>query len=146
MSASRRQAMVRRVHDKLSIGQCSLLQISRSGVYYKPRGESAENLALMEKIDRVFTKWPFMGVRQMRNYLNLNGYSVGRNRVWRLMRLMHLKPIYQRPKTTVPHPAHKKYPYLLREQAIDTPNQVWCADITYIPMRKVFLYFVAIFS
>ena len=137
--------MVRRVHDKLSIArQCSLLQISRSGVYYKPRGESAENLALMEKIDRVFTKWPFMGVRQMRDYLNLNGYSVGRNRVRRLMRLMHLMPIYQRPKTTVPHPAHKKYPYLLRERAIDTPNQVWCADITYIPMRKGFLYFVAI--
>ena len=137
--------MVRRVHDKLSIArQCSLLQISRSGVYYKPRGESAENLALMEKIDRVFTKWPFMGVRQMRDYLNLNGYSVGRKRVRRLMRLMHLMPIYQRPKTTVPHPAHKKYPYLLRERAIDTPNQVWCADITYIPMRKGFLYFVAI--
>ena len=145
MSTSRRQAMVDRDHGKLSIVcQCRLLQISRSGVYYTPRGESAENLALMQEIDRTFTKWPFMGVRQMRNHLCMNGYSVGRKRVRRLMRLMHLVPIYQYPRTTVPHPAHKKYPYLLRGMEIDTPNQVWCTDITYIPMRKGFLYLVAI--
>ena len=137
--------MVRRGHGKLSIvRQCDLLQISRSGVYYTPRGESAENLALMQAIDRTFTEWPFMGVRQMRNYLCLNGYSAGRKRVRRLMRLMHLMPIYQHPKTTEPHPAHRKYPYLLRKKEISTPNQVWCTDITYIPMRKGFLYFVGI--
>ena len=137
--------MVYRSHGKLSIArQCSLLQISRSGVYYKPRGESAENLALMEKIDRAFTVWPFMGVRQMRNYLCLNGCPVGRKRVRRLMRLMRLMPIYQHPKTTVPHPEQKKYPYLLRGLDINTVNQVWCTDITYIPMRKGFLYCVAI--
>ena len=102
MSISRRQALVYRSHGKLSIArQCSLLQISRSGVYYKPRGESAENLALMEKIDRAFTEWPFMGVRQMRNYLCLNGHLVGRKRVRRLMRLMRLMPIYQHPKLSI---------------------------------------------
>lgn len=145
MSTSRRQTMVQRGHGKLSIvRQCKLLQISRSGVYYKPRGESPTNLALMQIIDRVFTDWPFMGVRQMCNYLCLNGYSVGKKRVRRLMRLMHLMPIYQHPKTTVAHPETKKYPYLLREKKIDAPNQVWCTDITYIPMRRGFLYFVAI--
>ena len=137
--------MVHKGHGKLSVArQCCLLQISRSGVYYKPRGESAENLALMREIDRVFTELPFMGVRQMRNYLRLNGHSVGSKRVRRLMRLMHLVPIYQHPKTTVPHPTHKKYPYLLRGMGINRSNQVWCTDITYIPMRKGFLYFVAI--
>lgn len=137
--------MVIRGHGKLSIvRQCRLLQVSRSGVYHTPRGGSAENLALMQVIDHTFTEWPSMGFRQMRNYLDLNGYSVGRKRVRRLMRLMHLMPIYQQPRTTVPHPEHKKYPYLLREREIDTPNQVWCTDITYVPMRKGFLYFVAI--
>ncbi len=80
----------------------------------------------------------------MRNYLCLNGYSAGRKRVRRLMRLMHLMPIYQHPRTTAPHPAHRKYPYLLRNKEICTPNQVWCTDITYVPMRKGFLYFVGI--
>ena len=137
--------MVNKGHGKLSIAcQCRLLQISRSGVYYTPRGESAENLALMKEIDRAFTDWPFMGVRQMRNYLCLKGCSVGRKRVRRLMRQMHLMPIYQQPRTTVSHTGHKKYPYLLRGMRIDMPNQVWCADITYIPMSKGFLYLVAI--
>ena len=148
VSISRRQAMVRRGHGKLSIvRQCHLLQILRSGVYYTPRGESAENLALMQVIDSAFTEWPFMGVRQMRNYLRLNGYPAGRKRVrrlMRLMRLMHLMPIYQHPRTTEPHPEHWKYPYLLRNKEICTPNQVWCTDITYVPMSKGFLYFVAI--
>ena len=138
--------MVRRGHGKLSVvRQCHLLQISRSGIYYTPRGESAENLALMRAIDRAFTEWPFMGVRQMRNYLCLNGYSAGRKRVRRLMRLMHLLPIYQHPKTTGSHPAHRKYPYLLREMKICTPNQVWCTDITYIwTIEDGFVYLCSI--
>ena len=145
MSVSRRQSMVRVDHAKLSIvRQCALLGISRSGLYYTPKGESAFTLLLLREIDRAFTEWPFLGVRQMRDYLRLLGYGVGRKRVRRLMHLMGLEPIYRKPRTTVPHPEHRRYPYLLRELSITRPNQVWCADITYIPMRRGFLYLVAI--
>ena len=145
MSVSRRQSMVQSGHKKLSVvRQCTLLNISRSGLYYTPRGESALNLALMQEIDRAFTEWPFMGVCQMRDYLALQGFGAGKKRVRRLMRLMGLEAVYQRPKTSIPHPEHKRYPYLLRDLSITRSNQVWCADITYIPMRKGFLYLVAI--
>jgi putative transposase len=130
---------------KLSVvRQCSLLKIARSGLYYERMGESAINLALMREIDRAFTEWPFLGVRQMCRYLVSLGYRAGRKRVRRLMRLMGLMAVYQRPKTSAPNPEHKHYPYLLRELTIDRSNQVWCADITYIPMRKGFLYLVAV--
>ena len=102
------------------------------------------NQILMREIDLAFTEWPFLGVRQMRSYLRLLGYSVGIKRVRRLMRLMGLIPIYQKPRTTIPHPEHRRYPYLLRGLTITGPNQVWCSDITYIPMRKGFLYLAAI--
>ena len=146
MSVSRRQSMVTPDHATLSVvRQCLLLKIARSGLYYKSKGESALNLALMQEIDRAFTEWPFLGVRQMRDYLNNQmGYSLGRKRVRRLMRQMGLMAVYQKPRTSIPNPEHKRYPYLLRELSIERPNQVWCADITYIPMRKGFLYLVAI--
>jgi len=132
-------------HEKLSVvRQCALLKIARSGLYYIPKGESTLPLTLMQEIDRAFTEWPFLGVRQMRDYLVLLGYVVGRKRVRRLMRLMGLMAVYQKPKTSIPHPEHTRYPYLLRGLSIVRPNQVWCADITYIPMRKGFLYLVAI--
>lgn len=132
-------------HEKLSlVRQCVLLKISRSGLYYVPKGEPTLTLVLMREIDRAFTEWPFLGVRQMRGYLALLGYGAGIKRVRRLMRLMGLMAVYQKPKTSVPHPGHTRYPYLLRDLAITRPNQVWCADITYIPMRKGFLYLVAI--
>jgi len=132
-------------HEKLSVvRQCALLKIARSGLYYVPKGESPLTLALMQEIDRAFTEWPFLGVRQMRDYLVLLGYGVGRKRVRRLMRLMGLVAVYQKPKTSIPHPEHTRYPYLLRGLSIVRPNQVWCADITYIPMHKGFLYLVAI--
>ena len=137
--------MVCRHHAKLSIArQCRLLQISRSVLYYTPRGESAKNLALMQEIDRAFTESPTMGVRQMRNYLCLHGYPVGRKRVRRLMRRMHLMPIYQHPKTSVPHPEHEKYPYLLGNMDITMPNQVWCTDITYIYTHEGFAYLTSV--
>jgi putative transposase len=137
--------MVLHNHATLSIArQCGLLGISRSGLYYEPKGEPAMNQFLMQEIDRAFTDWPFLGVRQMRNYLRLQGYGVGVKRVRRLMRLMGLAPIYQNPRTSIPHPEHRRYPYLLRDLPITASNQVWCADITYIPMRKGFLYLVAI--
>lgn len=145
MSVSRRQSMVKPDHAALSIVcQCRLLVIARSGLYYEKTGESVYNLTLMQEIDRAFTKWPFLGARQMRDYLVGLGYGVGRKRVRRLMRLMGLSAIYQKPRTSIPNPEHKIYPYLLRNLAITRPNQVWCADITYIPMRKGFLYLVAV--
>jgi putative transposase len=137
--------MIEPDHLQLSIArQCELVAISRSGFYYRPAGETPLNLALMRLIDAQFLETPWYGSRQMARHLRREGYTVGRKRVRRLMARMGLAPIYQRPRTTVPHPEHRVYPYLLRDLVIDRPNQVWCADLTYIPMRRGFLYLVAI--
>jgi putative transposase len=132
-------------HPRLSIvRQCELVSIGRSSFYREPTTESAENLKLMRLIDEQFLETPWYGSRQMARYLRRNGWSIGRHRVRRLMTRMGLAPIYQRPKTSEPHPGHKIYPYLLRHLTVDRPNHVWCADITYIQMRRGFLYLVAI--
>ncbi len=132
-------------HPSLPVArQCALVGISRSGFYGPRKGESLLNLALMKLIDAQFLETPFYGSRQMARHLRNQGYCVGRKRVRRLMALMGLRTVYQRPRTTVPHPEHRKFPYLLRNMVIDRPDQVWCADITYIPMRRGFLYLVAI--
>ena len=145
MSRRERKAMIRRGHPDLSLSRrCAVLSISRSSIYYTPKGESPENLALMRRIDEVFLKYPFYGSRQMVRQLRREGTSVGRHRVRRLMRLVGLQAIYQAPRTSQPHPEHRVYPYLLKGRAIDRPNQVWCADITYIPVQRGFLYLVAI--
>jgi putative transposase len=145
MSVERRRQMIEPEHPKLSVvRQCDLVSISRSGFYYQPTGETPLNLTLMRLIDVQFLETPWYGSRQMARHLRREGYTVGRKRVRRLMAKMGLEPIYQRPRTTVPHPGHQVYPYLLREMVIDRPNQVWCADITYIPMRRGFLYLVAV--
>ena len=145
MSRGKRKAMITRDHPDLSLSQqCQVLAISRSSFYYTPKGESPENLALMRRIDEVFLKYPFYGSRQMVRQLRREGICVGRHRVRRLMHLMGLEAIYQAPKTSTPHPAHRIYPYLLKGMVIDRPNQVWCADITYIPVQRGFLYLVAI--
>ena len=137
--------MIEPGHPRLSIArQCELMSISRSGFYYRPAGETPLNLELMRLIDAQFLETPWYGARQMVRHLRREGYMVSRKRVLRLMAKMGLAPIYQRPRTTVPHPEHRVYPYLLRDLAIDRPNHVWCADITYIPMRRGFLYLVAI--
>ena len=98
----------------------------------------------MRLLDEQFLETPWYGSRQMARHLRRLGHAVGRKRVRRLMARMGLVPIYQRPRTTVPHPEHRIYPYLLRNLVVDRPNQVWCADITYIPMRRGFLYLVAV--
>jgi putative transposase len=145
MSRGERKAMIRRDRPDLSLSrQCEILAISRSSFYYAPKGESAENLALMRRIDELFLKYPFYGSRQMVRQLRREGIRVGRHRVRRLMHLMGLEAIYQAPKTSTPHPAHRIYPYLLKGMVIDRPNQVWCADIPYIPVQRGFLYLVAI--
>lgn len=102
-------------------GNVPLLNISRPGLHYVPKGESALTLALMQEIDRAFTEWPFPGVRQMRDYLALLGYGAGIKRARRLMRLMGLMAVYQKPKTSVLHPGHTRYPYLLRDLAVTSP-------------------------
>jgi putative transposase len=145
MSVRERRSLIEADHEHLSIArQCELVSISRSSFYYGPTGETAENLALMRLIDTQFLETPWYGSRQMAMYLRRDGHKVGRKRVRRLMAIMGLMPIYQRPRTTVPHPEHRIYPYLLRDMVVDRPNQVWCADITYIPMRRGFLYLVAV--
>lgn len=126
------------------VRQCQLMSVSRSSYYFTGKGESRLNLSLMRLIDEQFLETPWYGSRQMASCLRRQGHCVGRKRIRRLMRNMGLHPIYQRPKTTIPHPEHRIYPYLLRDLVIDRPNQVWCADITYIPMRRGFLYLVAI--
>ncbi len=145
MSRGERKAMIRRDRPDLSLSrQCEILAISRSSFYYTPKGESPENLALMRRLDELFLKYPFYGSRQMVRQLRREGLYVGRHRVRRLMRLMGLSAIYQAPRTSTPHPEHRIYPYLLGNLQISRPNQVWCADITYIPVSRGFLYLVAI--
>jgi putative transposase len=145
MSIERRRQMIEPGHPRLSVvRQCELVSISRSGFYYRPAGEAPLNLTLMRLIDEQFLETPWYGSRQMARHLRHDGYTLGRKRVRRLMARMGLEPIYQRPRTTIPHPGHRIYPYLLREMVIDRPDQVWCADITYIPMRRGFLYLVAV--
>ena len=145
MSRAERKAMIAPGRAGLSVSrQCELVSISRSSFYHTPRGESPENLALMRRIDELFLKYPFYGSRQMVRHLRREGVGVGRHRVRRLMRLMGLEAIYQAPRTSASHPAHRIYPYLLRDLTVTRPDQVWCADITYIPVRRGFLYLVAI--
>ena len=137
--------MIEPGHPRLSIvRQCELASISRSSFYREPMEENEATLRLMRLIDEQFLETPWYGSRQMARHLRRNGWCVGRHRVRRLMTKMGLAPIYQHPKTSEPHPRHKIHPYLLRHLTIEEPNQVWCADVTYIPMRRGFLYLVAI--
>lgn len=137
--------MINEVKSELSVvRRCELAGISRSSFYYEPTGESELNLKLMKLVDAQFLETPWYGSRQMASWLRRQGHGVGRTRTRRLMRLMGLMPIYQAPRTSQPHPEHRIYPYLLRKVEITEPNHVWCADITYIPMRRGFLYLVAI--
>ena len=145
MRVERRREAVDRRHQSLSIvRQCRLLDISRSGLYYQPKGISEEDLTLMKLIDHQYLATPFYGARKIAVWLKSQSCNVNRKRVRRLMRLMGLKAIYRRPRVSKPGAGHKIYPYLLNGMKINRPNQVWAADITYIPMARGFLYLVAI--
>ena len=145
MSVEQRRGLIDPGHGPLSIGrQCALVSISRPSFYHRPGGETVETLALMRLIDAQFLETPWYGSRQMMRHLRRDGHEVGRKRVRRLMSRMGLVPIHQRPRTTVPHPEHRIYRYLLRDLVVSRPNQVWCADLTYIPIRRGFLYLVAV--
>jgi len=137
--------MIDRGRPKLSVSrQCGLVGVSRSSLYYRPVGASLEDLDIMAKMDRQYLKTPFYGSRRMRVWLRCQGHKVNRKRVRRLMRLMGLETVYRRPNTSKPSPEHRTYPYLLRGLQVTRVNQVWVADITYIPMARGFLYLVAI--
>jgi putative transposase len=145
MSVPDRRQLVDRGHGSLSIRrQCELLGIARSGLYRSQRAANDKELPLMRRIDELFTAWPFLGSRRVSVLLRAEGHPINRKRVRRLMRKMGIAALGPKPRTTKPAPGHKIFPYLLRGVAIDRPNQVWCADITYIPTGRGFLYLVAI--
>ena len=145
MSREQRQGLVERRHRRLPITrQCQLLGISRSTLYYQKQPTQEADLALMAAMDRQYLQTPFFGSRRMHAWLQTQGQRVNRKRVRRLMQLMGLEALYQRPRTTLPNAAAPKHPYLLRGLAVTRPDQVWAADITYIPMAHGFLYLVAI--
>ena len=144
MSGARRLEMIRH-HPDLSLAcQCALLGISRSSLYYQPTHAKVKDLELMTLMDRQYLKTPFYRSRRMSVWLRREGYLVNRKRVRRLMRVMGIEAIYRRPNTSRPSPENKVYPYLLRGLEVSGVNQVWMADITYIPMARGFLYLVAI--
>ena len=145
MTPLARLSLVDRAATELSIvAQCSLLKVARSSLYWRPAAVSEDDLRLMRRIDELYLATPFYGARRMVAVLRREGWVVNRKRVRRLMRMMRIEAIYQKPNTSRGHPGHVVYPYLLRGLVIDRPNQVWCADITYIPMAKGFVYLVAV--
>jgi putative transposase len=136
--------MIDRNHDLPVARQAKVLNISRGSVYYKPRPVSAEDLALMRRIDELHLEYPFAGSRMLRDFLNREGLSVGRRHVGTLMKRMGIEAIYRRPNTSKPAPGNKIYPYLLRGLKVESPNLVWAMDITYIPMARGFVYLAAV--
>ena len=140
-----KRAMIEPLHPDLSLRrQCELIGLPRATYYYQPAGESPFNLQLMRLIDQQYLKTPFYGWPRMTAHLQRQGYEVNHKRVQRLMQLMGLQALYPKPKTTVADQGHKVYPYLLRDLEITRPNQVWSADLTYVPMPQGFMYLVAV--
>jgi putative transposase len=145
MNAVTRLSLVDRADDDLSVvAQCRLLNVARSTLYWRPAAVGEDDLRLMRRIDELYLAAPFYGSRRMVAVLCREGWTVNRKRVRRLMRVMRIEAIYQKPNTSQRHPEHVVYPYILRGLVIDRANQVWCADITYIPMAKGFVYLVAV--
>jgi len=136
--------MIDPTHELSVTKQAKLLGIARSTVYYKPKAISDEEWALREEIDKLHLDYPFAGSRMLRDLLRRQGLAVGRKRVARLMKKMGIEAIYRKANTSRRNFAHKVYPYLLRNVTIDRPNQVWAMDITYLPMKRGFLYLAAV--
>ena len=136
--------MINRTHALSVVRQCQLLALSRSTTYYQPTPVSAADLALMRRIDELHLDHPFAGARMLRDLLRREGHRIGRKRVRTMMARMGIDALYRKPPTSQRHPAHRVYPYLLRHLAITRSNQVWAADITYLPMARGFVYLFAV--
>jgi putative transposase len=136
--------MIDRTHKLPVIRQCEILELARSTAYYTPKPTSPEDLALMRRMDELHLDYPFAGSRMLRDLLRNEGRPIGRKRVRRLMRQMGIEALYRKPNTSRRHAAHPIYAYLLRHLSIERSNHVWATDITYIPMRRGFVYLVAI--
>jgi len=136
--------MIDHTHTLPVVRQCQLLGLARSTAYYQPRPVPDAVLALMRRIDELHLRYPFAGARMLRDVLRQEGHAIGRRQVATLMRRMGITAIYRTPRTSLRHPAHTIYPYLLRHLDITRPNHVWAADITYIPMRRGFVYLFAV--
>ena len=136
--------MIDATHNLPVKRQAELLDLSRSNVYYLPRPVSDTDLLLMRRLDELHLNFPFAGARMLRDMLKLEGVEVGRKHVRTLMERIGIAAIYRKRNTSAPHPAHPIYPYLLKNLTIDRPNQAWASDITYIPMKRGFVYLVAI--
>jgi putative transposase len=145
LAIEQRRGLIDPADTGLSIReQCELLGVGRSSWYYRPVGESAENLELMRLLDEQYTRTPYYGVERMRAWLRRGGWEVNPKRVRRLLRLMGLEAIYPKPKLSRPGEGHTIYPYLLRDVKVEQVNQVWSADITFIRMARGWLYLVAV--
>ena len=136
--------MIDRTHPLPVVRQCQLLQLARSTAYYQLTPTSETTLALMRRIDELHLHYPIAGARMLRDLLQQEGHAIGRRQVVTLMRRMGIEALYRKPHLSRRHPAHTIYPYLLRDLTICRPNHVWAADITYIPMRRGFVYLFAI--
>jgi putative transposase len=136
--------MIDRTHELPVTRQCQILELARSSAYYVPQPTSSGDLALMRRIDELHLEYPFAGSRMLRDMLRRDGQQIGRKHVRTLMRKMGIEALYRKPNTSRRHAAHPVYPYLLRELKIDRSNQVWATDITYLPMRRGFIYLVAV--
>jgi putative transposase len=136
--------MIDRAHELPLAAQCRLLRIARGCLYYRPTPVSETDLRLMRRIDELHLAFPFFGSRRLRVKLREDGFDVGRRHLATLMRRMGIEALYRKPRTSQPNRQHRIYPYLLKDIAIERPNQVWAADITYLPMAKGFGYLVAV--
>jgi putative transposase len=136
--------MIERSHDLPLVRQAELLRLSRSTLYYEPQPVPAAELVIMRRIDELHLDYPFAGSRMLRDLLRGEGIAIGRELVATMMRRMGIEALYRRPNTSKPTDGHRIYPYLLRNLAVERPNQVWAMDITYIPMARGFVYLAAV--
>jgi putative transposase len=136
--------MIDRSHDLPVAKQCQILSLARSTAYYRPQQANEADLTMMRRIDALHLDYPFAGSRMLRDMLNPDGFMVGRKHVATLMKKMGIEALYKKPNTSRRHPAHPVYPYLLRDLEISRPNHVFAADITYIPMKRGFVYLFAV--
>ncbi len=136
--------MIDRSHELPIAKQCRILDLTRSNIYYRSLPTGPDDLDLMHRIDRLHLEYPFAGSRMLTSMLRREGYVIGRRHTRTLMRKMGIHALYRKPHTSKRHPEHPIYPYLLKGLTIERPNQVWAADITYIPMRRGFMYLVVV--